>query len=125
VLVLLGIGGLLLLSLSFVVEVRIVVESPALGDVTGIVQLLWNVILGIATLGSFALAVYNYQQDTDSCPPPIRFSVKGRNHDIDFHLHMDDSEDITESAYQEPDGEGGIDRDSESEDESEDEEEAS
>lgn len=88
VLITLGTVGLILFILSLVVEVRIIFEYPAYGDVTGVVRGLWSLILGIATLGSFALAVHNYRRDDDSSGPPTQFSVRGRNHDIDFHVHI-------------------------------------
>ena len=71
----LGTAGLVLLILSFIVEVRIIFEYPAYGDITGVVRGLWSLILGIATLGSFALAIHSYRRDDDSSGPLTRFSV--------------------------------------------------
>lgn len=105
VLITLGTVGLILLILSFIVEVRIIFEYPAFGDITGVVRVLWNLILAIATLGSFALAVHNYRRDDDSSGPSTRFSVRGRNHDIDFHVHIGEPDESSEPAQHQEEGE--------------------
>lgn len=105
VLITLGTVGLILFILSLVVEVRIIFEYPAYGDVTGVVRGLWSLILGIATLGSFALAVHNYRRDDDSSGPPTQFSVRGRNHDIDFHVHIGEPDESSEPPQRREEGE--------------------
>lgn len=105
VLITLGTVGLILLILSFIVEVRIIFEYPAYGDITGVVRGFWSLILGIATLGSFALAVQNYRRDDDSRGPSTHFSVRGRNHDIDFHVHFGEPDESSEPAQQEEESE--------------------
>lgn len=100
-----GAVGLSLLILGFIIEVRIIFEHPAYGDVTGIVQGLWRLILGIATLGSFSLAVHNYRRDDDSTGPSTQFSVRGRDHDIDFHVHIGGPTESRGSAQQQEEGE--------------------
>lgn len=104
-LITLGTVGLILLILSFIVEIRIIFEYPAYGDVTGVVRALWSLILGIATLGSFALAVHNYRRDDDSGGPSTQFSVRGRNHDIDFHIHIGEPDESNEPAQRQGKGE--------------------
>ncbi|WP_436930115.1 hypothetical protein [Halosimplex halobium] len=88
VLLLGGLVGVALLVASLLVEVRVVVTSPDLGDVTGVLRTLWRTLLAIATLGSFLLAVRNARDDGTSSDSPARtFEIKGENHDIDVHLH--------------------------------------
>jgi len=99
----LGIGGVILLVIGLVIEVRIIVENPAYGDVTDVVRGIWNLSIALATLGSFVLAVYNYRRDDDTDGPPTQFSVRGENHDIDFHLHMGESNASSESVHQHDD----------------------
>ncbi|WP_136688263.1 hypothetical protein [Halorhabdus amylolytica] len=110
------VGGitLTLLILSFLVEVRIIVESPDYGDVTSISSTLWQTILGLTTIGSFVLAVYNYRAEIDNSDgPATEFTIRGRNHDIDFHLHVADderksdreSQDVESTEQQEAKGE--------------------
>lgn len=105
VLLILGAVGLILFILSLVVEVQIIFEYPAYGDVTGVVRGLWSLILGTATLASFALAVYSYRRDDDSSGPPTQFSVRGRNHDIDFHVHMGEPNESSEPVQRQEEGE--------------------
>lgn len=104
VFIILGTVGLILFTLSLIVEVRIIFEYPAYGDVTGVVRGLWRLILGIATLGSFALAIHNYRRDDDSSGPPTQFSVRGRNHDIDFHVHIGGPDESSEPAQRREEG---------------------
>jgi hypothetical protein len=93
VFVLVGGVALALFVLSFLVEVRIVVENPNYGDVTSAISILWQAILGLTTVGSFVLAVYNYRTDVDdSDGPATGFTIRGENHDIDFHLHVEGDE---------------------------------
>ncbi|MFD1572214.1 hypothetical protein [Halorubrum laminariae] len=101
VLLALGATGLLLLILSFIIEVQIIFENPPFGDVTGFLGGIWSLLLAIATLGSFALAVHNYRHDDDPSGPSMQFSVRGRNNDVDYHVHIGGSDDSDESAQQE------------------------
>lgn len=83
-----GFVAVVLLATSFLVEVRIIVTDPNYGDVTQVLRASWQVLLGVATLGSFLLAVLNARADDVSTESPARaFEIKGENHDIDFHLH--------------------------------------
>jgi len=105
VLIVLGTVGLILFVLSVIVEVRIVFEYPAYGDVTGIVRGIWSLILGVTTLGSFALAVHSYRRDEESSGPSTQFSVRGRNHDIDFHVHINELDEASGPAQRQKDDE--------------------
>ncbi|WP_157884850.1 hypothetical protein [Halorubrum aethiopicum] len=96
-LLVLGTVGFILLILTFIIEVRIIFENPAFGDITDVFRVFWSLILAVATLGSFALAVHSYRRDDDPSGPPTQFSVRGRNHDIDFHVHIGESDDSGES----------------------------
>lgn len=101
----LGTAGLILLCLTFIIEVRIIFENPAFGDITGSLRSLWSLILAVATLGSFALAVHSYRRDDDPSGPSTQFSVRGRNHDIDFHVHIGESDESNESTHHQEEGE--------------------
>lgn len=91
VLVAVGTVTLAFLALSFVVEIRVVIETPRVGNVTRLIQTFWRVFLGIATIGSFLLAIYNRTTDEHSPRGTARgFEIRGRNHDIDFHVHVPD-----------------------------------
>lgn len=85
------VGGisLLLFAASFVVDVRIIFERPNYGDVTAIVELIWRAVLGVATLGSFLLEIYNFRSKAESADDSITgLEIGGMNHDIDFHVHV-------------------------------------
>lgn len=87
-LVLAGSIGIALLTLSVFVEVRIVVVTPDFGEVTGLVHFVWQISIGLATIGSFLFAIDNARRGESSPEGPARhFEIKGRNHDIDVHLH--------------------------------------
>lgn len=101
----LGTAGLILLILTFIIEVRIIFEDPAFGDITGLLRSLWSLILAVATLGSFALAVHSYRRDDDPSGPSTQFSVRGRNHDIDFHVHIGEFDESNESTHHQEEGE--------------------
>jgi len=88
----LGLIALLFLVLSYLIKVRIILESPAYGDVTGVVGAVWSICLGIATIGSFMLAIHNFRRGTDSDGPATDFSIEGENHDIDVHLHVNENQ---------------------------------
>jgi hypothetical protein len=62
--------ALLLVVSHTLIDVRIVVLRPNVGTVTSLVTGLWEATLGIATLGSFGLAVWNHISDSghDSGP---------------------------------------------------------
>lgn len=93
--VLVGGVALTLFVLSLLIEVRVIVENPNYGDVTALLSTLIQAILGLTTVGSFLLAVYNYRADGgDGDGTGTRFTIRGRHHDIDVHLHVgdDDSE---------------------------------
>lgn len=93
VFVLVGGVALTLLILSFLIEVRIIVESPNYGDITSVIVTLWQAILGLTTIGSFLLAAYNYRAKLDDSEGPATgFTIHGQNHDIDFHFHVKDTE---------------------------------
>lgn len=80
--------GVLLLLLSFVIRVRIVVEQPSVGDVTPLVRIGWRAVLGIATLGSFALGVYDFVAGIElRGQSSTRVEVSGDDNDVDLHLH--------------------------------------
>lgn len=101
-----GVFALVFLAISYVVDVRIILETPNYGDVTAVLGTLWRTILGITTIGSFLLAVYNLRTDsTRSNGPATGFSIRGENHDIDFHIHMSDLDDSGETTNddEEPD----------------------
>ncbi|WP_155118225.1 hypothetical protein [Halorubrum sp. T3] len=110
------VGGvaLALFTLSFFIELRIIIESPSYGDITSIISTIWKTILGLTTIGSFILAAYNYQTETDdSDGPATGFTIQGQNHNIDFHLHVDDtpessreSEDTESTEDEVTEGEG-------------------
>jgi hypothetical protein len=85
-----SVATLELLVVSFLVDVRIVLERPNYGDVTTTVRVLWRVVLGLATLGSFLIGVYNSVSREADGGPTRGFEIKGRNHDIDFHVHIGD-----------------------------------
>ncbi len=81
--------GVLLLLLSFVIRVRIVVEQPTLGDVTPLVRIVWRAVLGIATLGSFALGVYDVVAGIElRGRKEKRVEISGDANDVDFHVHV-------------------------------------
>lgn len=87
-LTLVGSIGIALLAVSFFLEIRIVVTRPNYGNVTGAVRLGWRIAVGLATLGSFLLAIHNARRaDSSTEGPAKRFEIKGANHDIDVHLH--------------------------------------
>lgn len=98
ILLILGTVGLILFGISFIVEIRVILEYPAYGEVTNVIRGLWSLILGVATIGSFALAAHSYRRDDDSSGPPTNFSVRGRNHDIDFHVHIGDPDESHDPA---------------------------
>lgn len=94
---------------SFFVTARVVVENPNYGDVTPQLELLWRVIMGIATLGSFYIGLRSLGSDTGGSEgPSTRFHFEGQNHDIDFHLHVDDA-----SPYSDTQDAGSLDLDDE------------
>jgi len=72
-----GLVAFAILVCSFVIRVRIILEYPAYGDVTGVVGTIWSIILGGATIGSFALAVHNYRTVDESKGPATKFIVEG------------------------------------------------
>ena len=87
-LLLVGSLTVILLMVSFFVEIRVLITSPNFGDVTGIVWTILQVLLAAATLGSFCLGIYNLVADDEhSGGPANTFEIKGDNHDIDLHLH--------------------------------------
>lgn len=80
--------GVALLAVSFLVELRIVLLRPYYGEITGLVRAAWQIAAGLATIGSFLLAIYNARRKEPSPEGPARhFEIKGENHDIDVHLH--------------------------------------
>lgn len=87
-LALVGLIGIALLAVSFLVELRIVLLRPNYGEITGLVRAAWRIAVGVATIGSFLLATYNVRREEPSSTGPARhFEIKGENHDIDVHLH--------------------------------------
>lgn len=98
VLLVLGATGSILLILSFIIEIRIIFENPPFGDVTGFLGGVWSLLLAVATLGSFALAVHNYRRDDDPSGPSMEFRVSGRRNDVDYHLHFGESDDSGHTA---------------------------
>ncbi|WP_152424477.1 MULTISPECIES: hypothetical protein [Halococcus] len=83
-----GVVALVLFSASYLVDVRIIVENPNYGDVTAGVRTLWRVILGITTVGSFAIGIYNLTTDGNGdSGPSTGFKIEGEGHDVDVHLH--------------------------------------
>jgi len=86
---LLGGVGLLLLFASVLIEVRIVVDRPHLGDVSAVLGAIWQLSIGLATLGSFLLAGYNHVRSGGPSDGTVRaLEIRGRNHDIDVHLNV-------------------------------------
>lgn len=89
--VLLGFSALVLLLLSVLIDVRIIVERPNLGDVSAAVGAIWRLFLGLATLGSFALAAQDVIETDQPEGGTVRdLEIRGRNHDIDVHLNVPD-----------------------------------
>jgi fluoride ion exporter CrcB/FEX len=85
-LLLVGLVALFLFGVSYFVEIRIIVEKPRYGDVTGIVRTFWRAILGVTTIGSFLLGVYALVGDEEeSDGPPTKVEIKGTGHDIDVY----------------------------------------
>lgn len=96
VLVASGVAGLILLVATAVIEIRIIVEQPALGDVTTLVEAAVRVGLGVATLGSFLLALNNYLSEAPETGGPERtIVIQGRDHDI--YIDVDMNEEFFES----------------------------
>lgn len=88
--ILVGVVALSLFMLSFLVEVRIIIERPSYGEVTSVASTLWQAILGLTTIGAFILAIYTYRTDVDDSEgPAMGFTIRGQNHDIDVHLHVE------------------------------------
>lgn len=82
-LAILGLFTLLLLGLSYFIEVHIIVTGRVHGDVTRPASLLWRAILGTTTIGSFGIAVYNTVTNTETSSEPARtVEIKGVGHDI-------------------------------------------
>lgn len=98
--VILGILGVLILVLSHFIEIRIILESPAYGDITGVVGTIWSLLLGVATLGSFALGAHNFRSTDNSGGPATEFSIEGETQDIDVHLHVNGRQENEEGAQQ-------------------------
>lgn len=82
-----GTVALLLLVASLLVEVRIILESPEYGDVTGLVQPVWQAVLGLTTIGSFLIGVYTLVTDAEGEPsgPAASVEIKGTGHEIHVH----------------------------------------
>jgi hypothetical protein len=87
-LLIIGFIALCLFSASFFVDIQIIVVSPEYGDVTGIFQGVWRVVLGLATIGSFLLG---YRQTAEgrsgSNGPVTQVEIGGMGHEI--HVHPD------------------------------------
>ncbi|MCG1002604.1 MULTISPECIES: hypothetical protein [Halobacterium] len=96
-----GVVAFAILICSFIIRVRIILEYPAFGDITGVVGTIWSVILSGATLGSFGLAVHNYRTDDESEGPATGFTVegdiKGEGHEFHLYLSPDGSEQAEEN----------------------------
>lgn len=105
---LVGIIALLLFCASYLVDVRIVVESPNYGDVTAGVAALWRLVLGVTTVGSFAIGIYSLVADDDeSDGPAMGFEIKGEDHDIDIYLQLPDEEAANEDETAADEDESG------------------
>ena len=92
-----GVVAVGLLLAARLVAVRVVVVHPPLGDVSGTVGTVWDVSLGVATFGSFALAVSNYRRPRDN-DTEDQTIVSGDNNDVDEQNQMvvsGDNNDVT------------------------------
>lgn len=84
-----GVIGATFLVVGFVMDVRIIIETPPLGDVTGTFELLWNLIIGMATIGSFLLAINNRRTERgEDNGTPTELKIEGENHDIHLNLYL-------------------------------------
>lgn len=105
-LVLFGIATLGLLTLSFLLEVRIIVTTPKLGDISRGFQTIWRVLFSVSTIASFLLAGYNaLTADSGVAGPATTFEIKGDNHDIDFHLDARNQSPSVDTDEGDPSGE--------------------
>lgn len=86
VLLFISLVALFLFIASYFVEIRIIIDEPRYGDVTGLVQTFWRAVLGITTIGSFLIGVYTLISDeNDSEGLTTKVEIKGTGHDIDVY----------------------------------------
>jgi hypothetical protein len=98
VLLILGVVAFLLFIGSYFVSVQVIVENPDYGDVTSTLRLAWRLIMGVATLGSFYIGIRSLDIGEGRTEgPSTSFHFEGQNHDIDFHLHVDDASTVRPS----------------------------
>ncbi|TQQ82296.1 hypothetical protein [Halonotius roseus] len=80
-------GGLFLATIF--IEVTIIVESPAIGDVSDVFRLVIQAISAVVGLTSGLITIYEYvtSEDSPSQGPVDELTIEG-----DFHLHLGDPE---------------------------------
>lgn len=116
-LVLVGAVSFFLFSVSYFVEVRIILVDPDYGDVTHVVETLWRGLLGFTTVGSFLLGIRGLvREGRQSNGPAARVEIGGAGHEI--HVYADGkspdepmvsvspSEHPTDSTEEPPDPDG-------------------
>jgi hypothetical protein len=84
----LAIAAFVLVGIAFMLEVRITVLEPDIGDVSGLVGAIGTTLATFAGLASFAIGIYN--QVTEESPktdgPERRFEFAGENNEFNLYF---------------------------------------
>jgi len=88
-----GFSAITLIVLTYIVEVRIILESPNYGDVTGVVKSLFRIVsFGIGLVASLSTIYNTFSDKKGSQGLDTGFTIEGGNNDFHFHMGLPESE---------------------------------
>jgi hypothetical protein len=84
----LAIAAFVLVGIAFILEVRIIVLEPQIGDVSGLVGAIGTTLATFAGLASFAIGIYNQvtEESAKTDGPERRFEFAGENNEFNLYF---------------------------------------